>query len=247
MVHRLPHVSPFYLELRKWYYDPIWAQIDARPVVFIHVPKTGGTSIRKMFKPYFHPRTVLRWQLRMHEKCFSNPLPFRFLAAHFQYLEFRSLMGAKAFYFTILRHPVDWAISHWQWTIQEKRQRFRYIGPTEERQLTRKNYLARDGFLPYFTDQMESGVIWRRFGPTPQAAFKNASKLNFLGFFETLEESAEKLWRLAGIKVEFPGIGHHNVNPDRFKYELTAEERCVVEERFKDEIAFYNACKDVWV
>ncbi|MBN1676635.1 MAG: sulfotransferase family 2 domain-containing protein [Kiritimatiellae bacterium] len=83
-----------------------------KTILFLHIPKTGGTSIAKLFeREYPEPDAVVyREHWRPGMKC-------RVVWGHFAY-GFHTHFEDSC-YVTMLRHPVDRAISHYYHALRE--------------------------------------------------------------------------------------------------------------------------------
>ena len=85
-----------------------------RTLLFIHVPKTGGTAVETFFRAagltgYFDPPTY------MPVRPYLKVPP-----AHYDYEVLRRLFELDALYsFAIVRHPVKRMISQYKWTLEK--------------------------------------------------------------------------------------------------------------------------------
>lgn len=97
---------------------------ETRPIFFMHIPKTAGSSVNRLFTESLGPEAV-----RTHiESAQRSPDLFakrRFVSGHFRYTEFRRYCDSGDFFvMTLLRDPVDHLRSHLNWvrilTIEER-------------------------------------------------------------------------------------------------------------------------------
>ncbi len=86
--------------------------------IFVHIPKTAGTSVRDAFKPYTkRPNPIARWYAR----TFPKPLGKGELHAHSKAALYRAKMGAAFddhFVFTFVRNPFSWLVSFRSYVLQ---------------------------------------------------------------------------------------------------------------------------------
>jgi hypothetical protein len=77
-----------------------------RPIVFLHIPKTAGQSIREFLSAAFPQRLLFPGQLDSHLALYSRSEleKYSIFSGHFSWSLFEFL-GNDALYFTILREP----------------------------------------------------------------------------------------------------------------------------------------------
>lgn len=88
---------------------------SARPIVFLHLPKTAGQSVRLFLSRAFPRRLVFPGQtdghLAMHSR--SDLRQYSIFAGHFSW-SLLDFLGSEAFVFTILRDPALRIISFYR-------------------------------------------------------------------------------------------------------------------------------------
>jgi hypothetical protein len=82
--------------------------LDDLRIVFIHIPKCGGTTVRQILSSHFAPDLVCPERFnRLHDWTMGDLAPFRFFCGHFDYESCRAIPGANTKLVTMLRDPKD--------------------------------------------------------------------------------------------------------------------------------------------
>src|SRR5262249_2138661 len=88
-------------------------KLAGRTLLFMHIPKTGGTSIRELLSRQFEPEAILYIGLQTREGVAARltaAAHARFVNGHIPYAAMQSL-ARRPFVFTLLRDPVQRAVS----------------------------------------------------------------------------------------------------------------------------------------
>ena len=90
-------------------------RISLRPIVFLHVPKTAGQTIRISLKNAFPRRRVFPGQVDAHLSTYSREDLTRFdiFSGHFSW-SLLDCLGPDVDYITILRDPVERVLSYYR-------------------------------------------------------------------------------------------------------------------------------------
>jgi hypothetical protein len=166
---------------------------DYRPLVFLHIPKTAGTSFRHAAERYFGPASVARdygdgnpatsplIQGTVFANRSTNLLPalsdqgIKVLCGHFRAATYMGLLGKHARWCTFLRDPVQRVISEYKHVV-------RHRGYAE----TLRHFSQQAG-------QCNKQSRWLKGLPLDEAFF--------VGITEHLDESIREFNKRAGVKL----------------------------------------------
>jgi Galactose-3-O-sulfotransferase len=218
-------------------------------IIFVHLPKCGGTTLNRLIEWEYSPTQVLsidpsffRWSYR---KVIS--LPRRRLArmrAFQGHMPFglHKILPQKATYLTVLREPVDRGISEYYYALS------RVVHPEHRtiRRLSLDKYIQ---LTPYANVQtkllagQDSGYDFLSGDcndTTLELAKQNLSEhFSLVGLTERFEETLALAKLLFGWKIRH--YSSFNVTRGRpTKDEVPAEIRNVIEERYRYDVELYR-------
>jgi hypothetical protein len=186
--------------------------------VFIHIPKTAGTSIQK----------ALGLRTDAHGGWVGDQIEMIGATKHHFSPDH---IPSGYFVFTFVRNPWDRLLSYYMFR-REPRNRHRLSIHPMERKITYLEWLHR---LPEFS-------AYRRINPAFQIAISSQSDIigdypDFVGRFETLTQDCQTL--LDRLGIENPGL--ENVNPTTSKqlsYQQYYDDECksFIADRYRDDI-----------
>lgn len=203
--------------------------------LFVHIPKTGGSSVRAVLTPFarFRDRVAYEWPSRFIINRMSR-MPFTEkngralvtgLDKHARLSEAIDVLGPETidglWSFGFVRNPWDLQVS-----------RYYYICRAKDHQL---HSLATD---MRFTEFLQATLKER---PTNQVDFllgpSGEVAVDFVGRYESLEEDFRRVVDRLGLpQVELPYINRSVNRPDLYPREYDAAARELVAERFEDDI-----------
>ncbi|MFM8734119.1 MAG: hypothetical protein ACKOC8_02855 [Pirellulales bacterium] len=225
------------------------------PIVFLHSPKAGGTSITDALRRCYtaqeiaptlesspHDRRPAAWRRWSH--C-------RFVAGHFGHEVARRHFSGHAL-ITNFRHPVARIVSLYDfWRSVAEPFKFRLSsrsGPAQARRLTFAEFVRSDSpFLALYLADFHARQIVES-GWTPRAIDAGAMRL-------AKERTAAMRWfyvceheqlSLAWLREAFPavvagsGIGRSNVNASRERTIPSAADEAVILERNRHDLELYD-------
>lgn len=191
--------------------------------VFIHVPKTGGTSLHHSIKD---PRVVGK---NIH--LFINP----------------SYPPSKYNYFTFLRHPVDRAWSYYQMSLRQNNRGYLRFG-RDLKNLLSCCWETHNAMTMIFSGK-ECGdyysLIYRNGGAVSDSDFKelyksalsNLKDFKFIGFTENIEQDSLLLKKY----IDIDNIEHRNKHTYA---KISDSDKEQIEEKNYFDLMLYNTIKN---
>lgn len=175
--------------------------------IFIHIHKTGGTSISAALLPF----TQLPWQRRLHQLArplgikFYDPQPHRI---HIKARELVPLVGkarySSYFKFAFVRNPWDWLVSHYNYilkdTLHYQHQLLRELG----------------SFEAFIRWRCTEGLVLQK-----EYLFDESGQqlVDFVGRFEQLESDFQSVCTRVGISAQLPRLNVTATQPYRSYYD----------------------------
>lgn len=188
--------------------------------IFLHVPKTGGTSIENMFNKNYHSNQQhhsLAWHKNRHSKIYE-----------------------EYFKFSIIRNPYDKVISEYLWHKNDPLKQFK----NKFKGLSLADFLGLFFSIDktFFEDKKWSGWFPMHFEThrIPQTLFLDPiSDLDFVIRFENLHEDFNKICDKTGIpKQQLP---HKNKAKRKHYTEYYDDEtREIVAQKYAKDIEYFG-------
>lgn len=199
--------------------------------LFIHIPKTAGTSITKALEPYsYNPDRLLRWPIlrRVRKRhIVAHRELFERSGGHGTALEARRLIGQspfrRLFKFAVVRNHWDWHVSLYHFVLQD---------PNHVHYPLIKS-------LGSFTEYVKWAAQSRWYVQKDFVADGSGRLLvDFIGRFESLQQDFEYICRRLGLKVSLP---HLNGSPHvDYRTYYTAETEALIGDAYRDGIRFFG-------
>ena len=186
-----------------------------KQVLFIHLEKTGGTSLIEMFRRLDGINLYHSQDLEQ-----INVDDFSFLVGHWQADQFLHLLRDR-FAFTFIRNPKDRTLSLYRFW---KSHREEFVRADQENlymcQLARDYSFQEFIRLPELSTKLDNSLVRTFCGDKQmqnidkvsineyEIALDNINRLDFVGIYENFEKSCEELFRL--LKLPDLEILHEN-------------------------------------
>lgn len=215
--------------------------IKNKNMVFLHVPKTSGTSMHK-------------W-LSDNVDCYPH-LPEDFANEHLPLHLFKEKFNINSDpdYFFICRNPYDWVYSYYRHNTRNINKR---IKKTTEKMSRREIKYYKEvhysSFEYWLSNLSEDSPLYERFDQgvvSKQTKFIDRNKPPaFLVRFENIEQETERLAKLFGITQPYPRINTSGLTqrkgPDMWKQAYTTNAmKQKVQKMFSHDFEYFGYSKD---
>ena len=195
--------------------------------VFVHIPKTAGTSLTRALAPFSNPNPDKRFdKIKSKLGYVSDPASF-YLPKHADYRYAEKRLGKEAydqFYkFAFVRNPWDLLVSYYAY-IQKKEDHHR-----------RKKVSPMSDFSAYLDYEISRN---KAFQYKMICNEKKEIQVDFVGRFESLASDFDKIADHLGIEASLPHINTSKHRPYQEAY--TPELRDRVAEHWKDDIEIFG-------
>lgn len=234
-------------------------------LVFLHIPKTGGTSIRHALATLFQPDEICPERFRAISRFSQEDLArYRFFSGHFTMAEVNRIPGEK-YVVTILRDPKERILSlyyFWRRHTDDLIERANLRGPRVARQLSLAQFLSAEtspprnavkneiacalagGVFPGIADEYHLGTPSgrRRVGryEVLRRALNNVTRLSAVGFLDNPTCFMRRICADLNLGGP-PEIGRINT-----RYEMRSGFEAVVEEKITPEVSvLLDRCTDL--
>jgi Galactose-3-O-sulfotransferase len=235
------------------------------PVIFVHVPKTGGSTAGSVVR-----RAYARKWARSTGNAFENPdtsrvrvqrlaaaRGMRAISGHVPYGLLRAHFGDAPRYATILREPVDRTLSHYYWltsvadgahTFATRAGPRQLANPTRE---TSVEEMLERGL--YLLDNVATRLLCNRDSPYGELSSDHLEdakrnlreRFDLVGLTERLPESIVLLERMLGL--ELVPFTSEKINRSRPRVDDAPEgQRAVIEEYNRYDLELYSLGKELF-
>lgn len=203
-----------------------------RKFIFIHIPKTGGTSIESFFMPNRIDRVKSIYGKSPLQSDNKAHLKFHHLQVQYPNLNFD-----KYFKFTVVRNPWDRAVSSFFHTKREDRANLReLLGVEEFEDFTFKEFIKKLQYLekehPHYDEQWSFLVNEQR-----------KFCMDYIARTENLENDFMKICKK--LKITCGKIGNLNPSKNKTKHKhyteyYDDETREIVAEKYARDIEYFG-------
>jgi len=201
---------------------------------FLHIPKTGGTSLSKIIDQFYNEQEILPYKT-WNELLSNWPLDIsqvRLVRGHFGYGIHHVFGRQNMRYFTTLRDPVERTVSQYHhMTVDRIHNNWVFNFPYSDidTMLSKQPWVVSNKQVlhlavdldiinlnpskPFYYEFNKEFLKEKEWKKLFHAACENLDKFFFVGFLETFQESTNKLCDL--MNWERVQVTHENKLPDR--------------------------------
>ena len=179
--------------------------------IFIHVPRTGGTSIN--------------YYMQNYNKTHSDKLLY--IEPH--YIPNFDLPITAFRYYTVVRNPVERAISYYFLQLRDKNQPYRYLAMAGFERFVNKCWEVNNIFVRYFANAIEKSIID---DSDVHTAFQNLSKFEKVIDFNRISEFFCQEFLVTNV-----GFPHLNKTESK---SINAEMKSLIKEKNTYDIKLYD-------
>lgn len=226
-------------------------------VLFLHIPRTGGTTLGAAAHHLYRPEEILELHPATRAREILDALPeerlrqLRFVRGHVPY-GVHTLLPTPCTYMTVLRDPVDRVLSLYAFMRKDPAHRIHTLGEAGAPGLA--EVLERRLFRRALEDaqtQLLGGVApWLPHEPATEATLEEAkrnleSSFGLVGLTERFAETVELMRRVFGWRMD--SVPSANVIPDRpRREELDPSLVALIEERNQLDLELYEFAADLF-
>ena len=195
--------------------------------LFIHVPKTAGTSLTKALEPYGDPNPTDRLsKIRSYLNLVSKNDPIYFpIHSTWEYAQNRlgTEQYEKMFTFAFVRNPWDRLVSYYHYVLNN---------PEHHRHDKVKS-------LNNFAEYVDFEIKRNKFSQSQLLVDKNGNlKVDFIGKLENLSEDFQYICEKIGIQCELPHVNKSSHKKYQDLYDEESKEK--VAQHWADEIKLFS-------
>jgi hypothetical protein len=198
-----------------------------RKFIYIHIPKTGGTSVKKGLLPYYDRKKEL-------EKIPKNiRRPGAIGKKHSPAIILKNSLGGKIwnsyFKFAFVRNPWDWVVSVYHFMRKNGRD-------PRQPEVLKKTF---EEFVPWFIQQDRKVEFKLLNGQHSYVMHKGKTLVNFLGKLEKLQEHFDIACKRIGIPSQ--KLGKHNTTVRKaYREYYSKRNRNLIGQFFKEDVRLFN-------
>lgn len=231
-----------------------------RNFTFVHIPKSGGTSVRKYMETFFHAEDIFNANFLFNYPEYHSlgaEGPYYFVS----HVGYNFVRAAGGYSMTILRNPVDRILSLYSyWKNPGKG---RAPGPPLPEGMDLEQFLNSE--IPYIWMNINNAQTWqlafchdfntrRRFRQIKSyelldIALKNLYDIDIVGISEEMDLIEQQVsyffWKKGEIKSQST-VGNRNVSVERIQRESISEETInLIKEKTSIDFILYEEAKKI--
>ena len=181
-IRKTAHAAKIRASINEFHKNNIFYQANA--LVFIHLPKTGGSTVAHLLRE----KKIQCINLNSH-----NPVSLATSVTHQKY-------------FTFLRDPIERVFSYYQMQLRDRSQPYHYLAKRGMVELLENCWEVRNQATRYYSGIIELEPCEKQY----KIAMDNLDQFFFVGNFETFEKDSKKLLKKLGCSVNsVPVINEH--------------------------------------
>lgn len=214
-----------------------------RPYLFIHIPKSGGTSLGRVAELAENgggEKFIRFWHHPVKPEVIQEMLLHNFVFGHFKY-GIHQHFKQNCTYMTMLRNPVDRVISHYYYHLKSETDRFHALAANNpiETWVT-LSFDANNDHVQFISGK--HGIPSEK---EFQQALRNLHQFGFVGIYERFDESMVLLKYYAGFKNVFYNYTKSVVGRPKM-HDLTPEVIEKIKEYNKYDLLLYEEGKKIF-
>jgi hypothetical protein len=219
-------------------------------IIFLHVQKTGGTTLDFLLRAHFADTTKIQPVFKGDYSIFNGPNLPPYISGHFGY-ELAKENFSPAFFLTILRHPISRLISQYRSFKKPSNFDDNWREGVSEEHLEIMKFCHRASFEEFLECDHPlvlghtDNVYLRCFsnhnvGCRLTSAKKNIRTIDFVGFYERWVSDVTDLCFKLGISPFEGALQVHLNKSEKYPATLTSQNKGLVYDRVGEDIELYH-------
>lgn len=208
--------------------------IEKLKAIYIHIPKTGGTTIGNIF----HPDDIILHRAsdslgQKYSDILSDPI--KHIADHQTYKQYKDFLSMnnldiKYFYiFTFIRNPYSRVYSTWQFLKYQKSISNPVFNHVETQTLSSfeifVNHLLHNNHRDFCIDQID---------------YVRSNDCNFIGRYEFFKNDLLLLMKKFNISKDIPHLNKASDNPNEYKKAINKNIQNTIYSIYKEDFLEFN-------